>query len=233
MKKIKLMTDSVADIREIEAKELDIEIIPLNILFAGEQYSDVDLTSKELFDLMDEHEGFPTTSQVNPQVFVDTFKKYLDQDYQIVLITMSSRLSGTYNSANIAKEILDSDDIFIIDSLNVTCGQYLLLKYMVKLRDEGKTAKEITSTINIAKMKLKTHTYLNTLDYLMRSGRVDKISGFVGSMLGIKPIIVIEDGKLIPVRKVRGTKNAMKSVVEDLRKKKTYERSQNDCRFLR
>lgn len=219
MKKVKIIADSVSDMTLEEAKKYDIDIVPLTIIFDNKEYRDgVDIDTNGLFRLMEEKDGFPQTAQVSPGVFYEKFKEYRDQDREIVLITMSSKLSGTFNSANMAKNQLGQEGIYIVDSLNVTMGQYCLVKYAISLRDQGKSAQEIFTILEEAKNKVKSSVYLDTLDNLARSGRISRATEFVGSMLKIKPIIRLIEGQIIPVSRERGQKKAIQYVVNDLKK---------------
>lgn len=221
MKKVKIIADSVSDMTLEEAEKLDIEIIPLTIIFDGIEYKDgIDITTDKLFQLMEETEGFPQTAQISPMNFYEKYQEYLSEDMDLIVITMSSKLSGTYNSANIAKNDFSDKEIYIIDSMNVTAGEYLLVKYAAMLRDEGKSAREIYRELEETKNKIKCCVYLDTLDNLARSGRINKAVEFVGTMLRIKPVVTVIDGEIIPVAKERGEKRAIQYVINSLKNEK-------------
>lgn len=217
MRKVKLITDSVSDITLEEAERLDIEILPLTVIFNGVEYKDsLEIDTKKLFKLMDEHDGFPTTSQVSPKSFKDAMSKYIAEDMDLVVITTSSKLSGTYNTANLIKSQFDDSRVFLVDSLNVTAGQYVLLKHAVNLRDKGFDALSIFNSLEEDKHKLKSCVYLDTLDNLTRSGRISKTAGFVGSMLQVKPIVELRDGEIVAIAKERGVKKAINHILKSL-----------------
>lgn len=217
MRKVKIITDSVSDISLEEAKELDIEVLPLTVIFNEVEYKDsLEIDTKKLFKLMDEHDGFPSTSQVSPKAFKDAMSKYIDEGMDLIVITTSSKLSGTYNSANLMKSQFDDSRIFLIDSLNVTAGEYVLLKEAVRLRDRGFDAISIYNQIEEDKHKVKSCVYLDTLDNLARSGRISKTAGFVGSVLKVKPIIELIDGEIVATSKERGVKKAISHLLNRL-----------------
>ena len=128
MEKIKIITDSTLDLPSDIIKEKDIEVLPLLINFGEESYLDgVEINTKEMLDRIERDNILPTTAQVTPNRFEEVFKKYLDEGYKIVTLVLSSEMSGTYQSACIAKNVLDTDDIVVIDSRNVTSGLGLLV----------------------------------------------------------------------------------------------------------
>lgn len=226
LRKVKILADSVSDITRENAEKLGIEIVPLIINFMEESYLDGEtITAQELFKKMEGNNEFPTTSQVTPVRFFDHFKKYIDEDMDIVVITMSGELSGTYQSAVLASQNFPEKRVFVIDSSNVTGGEYVLVKLALKLRDKGKSAEEIYNEVLKAKEKVKSKVALDTLEFLIRSGRISKVAGFVGGMLGIKPIITISEGKLHAIAKERGTKKAVNHVLESLKNENLNENS--------
>ena len=144
MEKIKIITDSTVDLPLEIIQKYDIEVLPLTVHFGEESYRDgVDIKFPEFLEKMRSSEVFPTTSQVNPQSFYECFRGYIKEGYKIISINLSSKLSGTYQSACIARDMIESDDIIIIDSLNVTSGLGLLVLKTCRLRDEGLRVKEI------------------------------------------------------------------------------------------
>ena len=148
MEKIKIITDSTLDLPAELIREKDIEVLPLLINFGEESYLDgIEITTKEMIDKIDATGVLPTTAQVTPNRFEESFKKYLDEGYKIVALTLSSDMSGTYQSACIAKDMLESDDIIVIDSRNVTSGLGLLVLKACELRDKGLGIKEIEEGI--------------------------------------------------------------------------------------
>ena len=216
MEKIKIITDSTLDLPAELIRENDIEVLPLLINFGEESYLDgIEITTKEMIDKIDATGVLPTTAQVTPNRFEESFKKYLDEGYKIVALTLSSDMSGTYQSACIAKDMLESDDIIVIDSRNVTSGLGLLVLKACELRDKGLGIKEIEEGILKAIPKVKCSLNFESLENLVRGGRLSKTAGTIGSVLGLRLILEIKDGKMSVKDKVRGSKKALKKLVSD------------------
>ena len=216
MEKIKIITDSTLDLPAELIREKDIEVLPLLINFGEESYLDgIEITTKEMIDKIDATGVLPTTAQVTPNRFEESFKKYLDEGYKIVALTLSSDMSGTYQSACIAKDMLESDDIIVIDSRNVTSGLGLLVLKACERRDKGLGIKEIEEGILKAIPKVKCSLNFESLENLVRGGRLSKTAGTIGSVLGLRLILEIKDGKMSVKDKVRGSKKALKKLVSD------------------
>lgn len=216
MEKIKIITDSTLDLPAELIREKNIEVLPLLINFGEESYLDgVEITTKEMIDKIDATGILPTTAQVTPNRFEETFKKYLEEGYKIVALTLSSDMSGTYQSACIAKDMLESDDIVVIDSRNVTSGLGLLVLKACEFRDKGLGIKEIEEEIIKAIPKVKCSLNFESLENLVRGGRLSKTAGTIGSVLGLRLILEIKDGKMSVKDKVRGSKKALKKLISD------------------
>ena len=216
MEKIKIITDSTLDLPVELIREKNIEVLPLLINFGEESYLDgVEITTKEMIDKINATGILPTTAQVTPNRFEETFKKYLDEGYKIVVLTLSSDMSGTYQSACIAKDMLESDDIVVIDSRNVTSGLGLLVLKACELRDKGLGIKEIEEEILKAIPKVKSSLNFESLENLVRGGRLSKTAGTIGSVLGLRLILEVKDGKMSVKDKVRGSKKALKKLISD------------------
>ena len=216
MEKIKIITDSTLDLPAELIREKNIEVLPLLINFGEESYLDgVEITTKEMIDKINATGILPTTAQVTPNRFEETFKKYLDEGYKIVVLTLSSDMSGTYQSACIAKDMLESDDIVVIDSRNVTSGLGLLVLKACELRDKGLGIKEIEEEILKAIPKVKSSLNFESLENLVRGGRLSKTAGTIGSVLGLRLILEVKDGKMSVKDKVRGRKKALKKLISD------------------
>ena len=216
MEKIKIITDSTLDLPAELIREKNIEVLPLLINFGEESYLDgVEITTKEMIDKINATGVLPTTAQVTPNRFEETFKKYLDEGYKIVALTLSSDMSGTYQSACIAKDMLESDDILVIDSRNVTSGLGLLVLKACQFRDKGLGIKEIEEEILKAIPKVKSSLNFESLENLVRGGRLSKTAGTIGSVLGLRLILEVKDGKMSVKDKVRGSKKALKKLISD------------------
>lgn len=200
---IKIITDSASDISISEAKKLNVEIIPMKINIDGVEYLDgVDITNKEFFKKLENCKNMPKTSQITFNEFIETFNKYKNDE--IICITMSSKLSSTYQSAVFAKK--EFSNVEVIDSENVSVGEALLIKLASNLIKQGKEFKEIINTLNEQKKKIRLIALLNTLEYLKKGGRISLAVAFVGGILGIKPVIEIKDGKVHFIGKAKGSK---------------------------
>lgn len=215
MEKIKIITDSTCDLPSYMIEKYDIEVLPLLVNIGEQSYVDgVDITLSELLRRIKDENIFPTTSQVNPQRFLECYEKYLSEGYKIISIHISSKLSGTYQSACIARDNLQSEDIIVIDSLNVTSGLGLLVVKACKIKEEGYNFKAIEEEILNAIPHVKSALAFESLDNLVKGGRLSKTAGVIGGLLNIKPIITIKNGELQVMDKVRGSKKAINSILE-------------------
>ena len=216
MEKIKIITDSTLDLPSDIIKEKDIEVLPLLINFGEESYLDgLEINTKEMLDRIERENILPTTTQVTPNRFEEIFKKYLDEGYKIVTLVLSSEMSGTYQSACIAKNMLESDDIVVIDSRNVTSGLGVLVLKACEFRDNGDDIFEIEEKIKNVIPKVKSSLSFESLENLVRGGRLSKAAGAIGSVLGLRLILEVKDGQMSVKDKVRGSKKALKKVISD------------------
>lgn len=216
---IRIITDSTSDISQSRAKELGIDIVPLRVNFSDGVYRDgVDITNSEFYKKLAESQELPTTSQVNPYEFYDIFNKYIQAGDEIVGIFISSHLSGTYQSAVAANEMLKNDNIYIIDSQNVTFPLGLLINHAVRLRDRGMSAEKIAAEVESLKSRVRLVAVVATLKYLHMGGRISSGTAVVGNVLGINPIIAIIDGKVESVGKTRGRKQAFRWMMDYIAK---------------
>ena len=215
MDKIKIITDSTADLPEYIVKKNDIEVLPLLVNFGEESFKDgVDINLHTLLMRIEEEDIFPTTAQINPQRFMECYNKYLAEGYKIISIHLSSKMSGTYQSALIAKDMINTGDILVIDSNNVTSGMGLLVLKACSLREEGLSATEIAEKVKEAIPHVKSVLAFPTLDNLIKGGRLSKTTGTIANILGIKPILAVVDGEMKVIDKVRGSKKAIRYVID-------------------
>lgn len=217
MEKIKIITDSTADLSKNLYEKYDIEVLPLLVNFGEESYLDgIEINPQKVFEKIEEEKVLPTTAQVTPNRFVEIYNKYLNKGYKIVSIHMSSVMSGTYQSACIAKEMLESEDIIVIDSKNVTAALGILVLKAAKLREKGYNIKTMEEELNKIKENVRLSVCFDSLEYLVRGGRISKTAGMVGGMLGIKLILEIKDGIMSVKDKIRGNKKSVKKIIADL-----------------
>lgn len=216
MQKIKIITDSCIDIPKHLIEENDIEVLPVLINFGEESYLDtIEITVPEMQKRIDEEKVLPTTAQITPTRFEECFKKYLDEGYKIVTVIMSSNMSGTYQSACLAKSMLETDDIVIIDSQTVTSGLGLLALEACRLRDAGLTIFEIEKELNETKNKIKSSLAFESLDNLVKGGRISKTAAAIGTALGLRLILEMKDGIMAVKDKIRGNKKVVKKIISD------------------
>ena len=206
---IRIITDSTSDIDIKKQEELGIDILPLTVSFGEEHYIDgVTITNEEFFTKLRNCEKLPVTTQLNPDKFVELFEKYKKAGDTVIAILISSKLSGTFQSAQIAKDMCEADNVYLIDSMAVTIALSALVYEAIKLRDNGVDAKEIYETILEATKSLKFYAMVDTLKYLKMGGRLSASAAVVGSMLNIKPIITTRNGEIVVASKTRGKKAA-------------------------
>jgi DegV family protein with EDD domain len=205
MSNIKIFTDSTSDLSQELIEQYDISIIPLYVNFGEKSYKDgVEITAEELFKKVDEYNRLPMTSAPSPSDFHDAFKPFIDQGKDILYIGLSSKLSSTIQNANIAAGEFPENRLSIIDSLNVSLGIGLLVLKAADYARKGMTLKEISSIIQEKVSKLRVFFIIDTLEYLQKGGRCSSLQSLVGGILKIKPVIKMEDGKVILWEKLRG-----------------------------
>ena len=203
---VRFIIDSASDIVPAEAEALGLIHIPMKVIFGEEEYSDsVDLTHREFYERLIENDEIPTTSQINPGVFMSAYQKVADNGDTAVVITLSGKLSGTYQSAMIALDGFE-DKIFVVDSESVCVGERILIQLGLKLRDQGLSAAEIAAELDLQKKHVRVLALLDTLEYLKKGGRISAAVAFAGNLLSIKPVIAIENGEVSLVGKARGSK---------------------------
>ncbi|MCR4597529.1 MAG: DegV family protein [Acetatifactor sp.] len=216
---IQLITDSGSDILAQEAKELGITVLPLKVNFAGTEYLDgKTITHKEFYEKLIETDIMPTTSQVPPAEFEEAFRNAVQEGKEVLCITLSKKLSGCYQSAMIARDDILEDEkgakISVIDSENACLGQRVLVDLAIRLIQSGKSLDEITAEMETVKKRVRLVALVDTLEYLIKGGRLSKGVGFVAEMLSIKPVVAVEHGEVVVLGKARGSKNANNKLSE-------------------
>ena len=215
---VKIITDSAADFEPQELEKYSVTCVPMQISFDDNEYKENEnLTKKQFYDLLENCKSFPKTSQPTPYDFEVMLEEFMENGDECIIITISSALSGTYQNAFLIKNMLDYENCYVLDSLNATAGQRLLVDYAVKLRDEGKTAKEIFDELEILKTKIKLYACVDTLEYLHKGGRLSKTAYTVGTLANIKPVIRIsEEGKVEVSSKAMSMKGGIRTVSKKL-----------------
>lgn len=222
--KIKILCDSMCDIPE-EIREKDfLEMIPLTININGKEYKDgIDFTKQEFYHVLESSETLPKTSQATYIQFKEAFGKYVNEGYDVICLTGSSRTSGTYQSATMAKNDVDGN-IYVFDTLFLSLGrgQYVI-KACELVEESNLSASEIVDELESIRESVNLFFVPFTLDYLKESGRLPSVVSFVGNMLNIKPICSMEDGKNKIVTKVRGTKQIASKLVDMILEANDYD----------
>lgn len=205
---IRIICDSGSDLSNEMAEKWDVTVLPIKIVFGDEEYLDgVNMTHEAFYKKLAETSELPTTSQIAPYEYEQAFKEAVEAGDEVVCITLSSKLSGCYQSAHIASEAY-RDHIFIVDSENVCIGEQILVERAVRLREQGKTVAEIKAILDKEKKNIRLIALLDTLEYLKKGGRISGAAAFAGTLLSIKPVVGVENGQVMMLGKARGSKNA-------------------------
>lgn len=206
---IKFIVDAGSDLTQAQAQALGVTLIPMTIRFGEEEFrSGVDITNEEFYDKLATAKVLPTTSQPTPYDFEQVYQQVKDAGDEAIVLCVSSALSGTYQSASIAAAEY-ADCIYVIDTKAVSIAQKILLDYAISLKKHGANAKEIASELDKKKKDVCAYGAVDTLEYLIKGGRLSKAAGAVGSMLGIRPVLHLTNGELAVAGKARGTKAAI------------------------
>ena len=210
---VKFIIDSASDVLPGECKKLGVTHVPLTVRFGDKEFADaVDLSHKKFYKMLtSDNEEHPTTSQVTPTAWAEAMEEVTKDGDTAVVITISSRLSGTYQSACIAAADFEGK-VFVVDSMTATIGERLLLQYGMQLAAEGLDAATVAAKLDEVKDKVRIFARLDTLEYLKKGGRISAATAVVGTMLNIKPIIAVQDGVVANVAKARGPKAADKQL---------------------
>ena len=215
---VRIITDSAADFAPAELKKLNIICIPLTVLIDQKDYHEnVDLTKDRFYELLKGSEGFPKTSQASPQVLADLFEDAKCSGEEAVYITLSSALSGTWQSAMFIREGADYDGAYVVDSKNATGGQRMLVEHAVALRDAGKSAAEIVAAVEALRDRIVLYACINTLEYLYRGGRISHTAYTLGTLAQIKPIIHVDHhGRVDIPAKAMGMRKGMEHLCKQV-----------------
>lgn len=207
---IRIVTDSTSDLSAERAAQLGVEMLPLSVHFGEACYRDgVDITKGEFYEKLSRADKLPTTSQITPETFEAVFRRHIQAGDQVLGLFISSAMSGTCQSANIARSMVDEDNIAVPDTGTVTFGLGLLVETACLLRDQGLSLAELTDRITQLAPRVRLLAVVDTLKYLKMGGRISTATALVGGVLGISPIITIEDGLVASIGKARGRKAAL------------------------
>lgn len=214
---VHFIIDSASDITPEEANAMGITMLPLKVVFGDTEYADkYDMTHTQFYEKLIESDVLPTTCQIPPADFEDAYKPILAAGDDIVVITLSSKLSGTYQSAVIAAMDYPGR-VFVVDSASVCIGERILLEYGLPLVKQGLSAEEIFHRLMEQTGKIRVLALLDTLEYLKKGGRISAATALAGSLLSIKPVVTIKNGEIVMVGKARGSKqgnNLLRQLIE-------------------
>ena len=213
---IRIITDSGCDMLPPYAPNLTV--LPLTITFGEESFLDgVELDHHRFYEKLIEGEELPTTSQIAPAQFEEAFRSAVEAGESVVVVVLSSKLSGTYQSACIAAEEFPGK-VFVVDSANATIGERILVERGLELMDQGLDAAAIAAKLDEEKTDIRLVALLDTLEYLKRGGRVSASVALVGGLLAIKPVVAVQDGEVVVLGKARGSKNGNNLLVQEIQK---------------
>ena len=212
---IRIITDSASDI--VGNKRKDLRVLPVSIAFGEEEFQDgINLTHQMFYEKLIECDELPVTSQVPPFAYEEAFREAMETGNQVIAITLSSKLSGTWQSACIAAEGFGGK-VRVVDSENASIGQHALVEYALRLKDAGLGLEEIVEKLEADKKRIRLIALLDTLEYLKKGGRISKAAAMAGSLLSIKPVIAIQCGEVAILGKARGSKQGNNLLAEQIR----------------
>ena len=223
---IRILVDTSSDYTVEEVKTKGMELAPLHITIGEKDYRDAyDLSKDKFYELLTSGEELPKTSQPTPQDFVDIFEDVEEKGDELICILLSSKLSGTFQSATLAKNIVDYDNIHLVDSLGATHMIRIMAGYAQELITEGKSAAEIVAALEEMKSKIKVLAVVDTLEYLCKGGRVSKATAAIGEVARVKPMITVTEGEVAVIGKSMGKNKAISNLM------KAFEECEVDERF--
>ena len=213
--KTRIIVESTSDL--LPGIKERVHVVPLTVRFGEEEYIDgVTINHKVFYEKLVESDVLPTTSQATPHAFAEEYEKAAQAGESAVVITVSSKFSGTYQSAVIAAQ--EYDNIYVVDSSSVAIGGAILIERALELLDEGLEAKEIAERLEEEKKNIVIVALVDTLEYLKKGGRISKTVAFAGSVLNIKPVLAVIDGEILILGKARGSKQGNNLLVQEIEK---------------
>jgi DegV family protein with EDD domain len=206
---LKIVTDSTAYLPEATVLQHDIRVVPLYVHFGEEAFREgVELSNAEFYARLKEAPKLPTTSQPSVGDFHEVFKELVETGHEIVTLTISSKLSGTWNSAMAAKEMLPGASISVVDTLSTSIGLHLMIEAAAKAASAGATSQEIVDEVEQLKKRMYILFVVDTLEYLAKGGRIGNAKAFLGTLLNVKPILILQDGAIEPCEQARSKRKA-------------------------
>ncbi len=202
---VQIVTDSSSELEN--SFHPSLHVVPLNVRFGNDEYQDgVNLSREEFYNRLIEEDTLPQTSAASPVAFEEAVLDAKKNGDEVLLITLSSKLSGTYQSAKLG--IADLEDVYLVDSMTVCLGLQILVRRALELSDQGLSAAEIAKILEEEKGRVRLVALLDTLEYLKKGGRISAAAAAIGNLLSIRPVIAVEDGEVKMLGKARGSKKA-------------------------
>lgn len=217
---VRIITDSTADLPQECIDKYDIKVLPLMVNFGDKSYRDgFDITSDQFYKMLVKSKNLPTTSQINPPSFISAYQEELEKGNSVISIHLSSKGSGTYQSAVIAKNTIGSDKIKIIDSLGYSMGMGLMALHGARLSRKDVSIQRIEREIIELRDRMNYVFGVDTLEYLKKGGRLSAAKATIATVMNIKPILEVKDGELEVLDKVRGRKKALNKIIQIARER--------------
>ena len=213
---VRIVIDSTADVLP-EVRER-LHVVPLTVHFGDQEYVDgVTIHHKQFYEMLVESDVLPTTSQPSPEAFASVYREAQQAGDQVVVLTVSSKLSGTCQSVTIAAADFP-DMVWVVDTQTVAIGSGILAQLALKLKAQGLSAPEIAARLELERENVRVIALLDTLEYLKKGGRISKTVAFAGGLLSIKPVVTIQDGEIVILGKARGSKQGNNLLVSEIQK---------------
>ena len=211
---VRIITDSASDISQELAKELNITVLPLKVRFGEEEFLDgVTLSNRQFYERLIETDEIPKTSQITPFDYRSSFEKAVKAGEQVICFTLSSGVSGSYQSACVAAQEFEGD-VFVVDTQQFCISEAIIVERAVQMRDSGMDAAAVFEAIEVEKKDAHVLAIFNTLEYLKLGGRISAAAAFAGGLLSLKPVLTIEDGVVKILGKARGSRNGNNMLTE-------------------
>lgn len=213
---IRILLDSSADYSAQELAEHNMELVPITITIGDQTFRDgIDITKDEFYELLMASDSFPKTSQPSPQDFLDVFEDAKEKGDSIIYLSLSSGLSGTFQTATLAKNMAEYDEIYLVDTLSATRAIRIMAEYACKMRDEGLDAASIAAELEKFRSRVVIYAGVDTLEYLYKGGRLNKAAAAVGELANLKPIITVSsEGTMAVPAKALGRNKALSTLTK-------------------
>ena len=214
---VRIITDSASDLPASKAERRKVTVVPLTVQFGPATYYDGKTLTTDLFyKLLTAGEYHPTTAQPSPEAFLTLFEEARAAGDEVVCILLSSQFSGTFQSANIARDLCGGEGIYLVDSGTASAGEQILINYACKLRDGGLQAGDIAQAVESIKDRIQIYAVVDTLEYLRKGGRLSAAQAMLGTVSRLKPVIAVSDGKVNVASKAFGLAAATKQMLKFL-----------------